>query len=440
MSGSTTPLIQGIQAGDAHAVATAERLIRDDAPGAHGAALRRALTNFHTHGAGMRRPDHGASHLSRDYDAALRHARVLMSTGENTPQDTLRFFSLLLHTGRMKEAEAALAAELAGLPDPSAEYALHVTAVMARLQYKLGHTDDAASLYARLIEQATRLAGASLTSAWRRFIGIALARLARIRINTGNPQGALDLIDRAPHRIELDALARTRARADALVRHGPIGRPGARPVTPDTLSIVCVKHGRKYGPEYVNRLHAMLRRHQPGAWQFVCITDDPTGLDPAVDVIDISTIKVAGWWTKIAMFDPRIALRHDTVLYLDLDTVVVGPLEFLDGLTPGFHIFEHPDAPCFNSSIMLFDRPLARPLFERITARDIARLPGDQEWIEECMPNAATFPPGAISLYRGLEPDTTTEAITRSPTRIVTFPANPKPHQIRSGWVKALWV
>ena len=168
MPGNATTLAQRIDAGDADAVATAERLISDDAPGAHGAALRRALTNFHTHGAGMRRADHGASHLSRDYDAALRHARVLMSTGENTPQDTLRFFSLLLHTGRMKEAEAALAAELADLPAPSAEYALHVTAVMARLQYKLGHTDEAASLYARLIEQATRLAGASLTSAWRR--------------------------------------------------------------------------------------------------------------------------------------------------------------------------------------------------------------------------------------------------------------------------------
>ena len=42
--------------------------------------------------------------------------------------------------------------------------------------------------------------------------------------------------------------------------------------------IICMKWGTKYGPEYVNRLYAMVRRHLTGDFNMVCLTDDAKGI------------------------------------------------------------------------------------------------------------------------------------------------------------------
>jgi len=39
-----------------------------------------------------------------------------------------------------------------------------------------------------------------------------------------------------------------------------------------------MKWGTKYGPEYVNRLYAMVRRHLTGDFNMVCLTDDTKGI------------------------------------------------------------------------------------------------------------------------------------------------------------------
>jgi hypothetical protein len=105
----------------------------------------------------------------------------------------------------------------------------------------------------------------------------------------------------------------------------------------------------------------------------------------------------------------------------------------------GFHIMEHPDAPSFNSSVMLFDRGFAAPLHERLSEGDIRRLAGDQDWIEECMPGIDTFAHGLVRAYRGLPPDLDAAGLAKTGARIVTFPTEPKPHQVQGGWVAEHW-
>ena len=46
--------------------------------------------------------------------------------------------------------------------------------------------------------------------------------------------------------------------------------------------ILCMKWGDKYGPEYVNRLYNMVKQHLTLPFTFICLTDDPTGINPAV--------------------------------------------------------------------------------------------------------------------------------------------------------------
>ena len=46
--------------------------------------------------------------------------------------------------------------------------------------------------------------------------------------------------------------------------------------------VVCLKHGKKYGPEYVNALHNMVKRNPPLDYEFVCFTEDTQGIDRAI--------------------------------------------------------------------------------------------------------------------------------------------------------------
>ena len=48
--------------------------------------------------------------------------------------------------------------------------------------------------------------------------------------------------------------------------------------------VVCLKHGKKYSAEYVNLLFKMVSRHLTVPFNFVCFTEDPTGLDMGIQV------------------------------------------------------------------------------------------------------------------------------------------------------------
>lgn len=83
-------------------------------------------------------------------------------------------------------------------------------------------------------------------------------------------------------------------------------------------TVACVlRSGGRYGLEYVHRLADGLARHEPSA-RFVCFTD--------LQIPGISTVELSydwpGWWAKMHLFRP--GLFRGGVLYLDLDTVIVG--------------------------------------------------------------------------------------------------------------------
>ena len=98
--------------------------------------------------------------------------------------------------------------------------------------------------------------------------------------------------------------------------------------------ILCMKWGTKYGPEYVNRLYAMVRRHLTGDFQFVCLTDDERGVRPEVRCLPIPPLNLHlapgqrdGAWKKLTTFEADLHGLRGTALFLDLDVVVVGSLD-----------------------------------------------------------------------------------------------------------------
>ncbi len=116
--------------------------------------------------------------------------------------------------------------------------------------------------------------------------------------------------------------------------------------------ILCMKWGTKYGPEYVNRLYAMVRRHLSGAFDFVCLTDDASGIRAEVQCLPIPPLSLQlkpgqrdGAWKKLTTFEADLHGLRGTALFLDLDVVIVGSLDDFFSLPGEFLIIR--DYPRF---------------------------------------------------------------------------------------------
>lgn len=111
--------------------------------------------------------------------------------------------------------------------------------------------------------------------------------------------------------------------------------------------VICMKWGTKYGPHYVNRLYAMVRRHLSGDFNFVCLTDDGDGIRSEVQCLPIPALQLElapgqrdGAWKKLTTFERDLHGLRGTALFLDLDVVVVGSLDDFFAL-PGEFLIIH---------------------------------------------------------------------------------------------------
>ena len=74
-----------------------------------------------------------------------------------------------------------------------------------------------------------------------------------------------------------------------------------------SLTVACVRWGRKYGPEYVKRLASGVRRNLSNRdYKFVCFTDDVGALEGMVGVearpLGECCREWGGWWHKAFLF------------------------------------------------------------------------------------------------------------------------------------------
>ncbi|MEM6727171.1 MAG: hypothetical protein AAF618_01610 [Pseudomonadota bacterium] len=102
----------------------------------------------------------------------------------------------------------------------------------------------------------------------------------------------------------------------------------------DTLPvlILTMKWGTLYGADYVNNLARGVARHLRRAHRFICFTDDATGLLPQIEALPLPELGLpAGHsdtrWRKLALFAEDLFGLEGTALFLDLDQIIVGPLD-----------------------------------------------------------------------------------------------------------------
>lgn len=197
------------------------------------------------------------------------------------------------------------------------------------------------------------------------------------------------------------------------------------------LTIACVLRsgGKVYDARWVERLRRNVARHAP-PHRFVCLSD----VDVPCERVPLA-MGWPGWWSILEVFRPRLFTGR--VVYFDLANLIVDAIApFTEG--EGFVIAPDPynvGPGKFASGVMAFDAGDTE-IFDRFDPSTIGRLHGDQEWIMEFRPRAATFAPGLAVSYKGQ-----CRGHGRYPTGAVAVLCHgkPKPDAIDDAWVRDMW-
>jgi hypothetical protein len=149
------------------------------------------------------------------------------------------------------------------------------------------------------------------------------------------------------------------------------------------ITVAMVKSRPGYNAAYVNRLAAAVHDNLSVPHRMVCLTDDPAGIKCSTKKLP-AMVAGHGWWAKLALHRPGVL--SGKVLYLDLDTLIVGNLDFLDGYEGEFAClrdFYRPDG--YGSGVMLWNA--AQPQIWNDWKGSDHPL-GDQGWLEQKVPGA----------------------------------------------------
>lgn len=104
-------------------------------------------------------------------------------------------------------------------------------------------------------------------------------------------------------------------------------------------TVICLKWGDRYGPEYVNHLYQMVSTNTERPLRFVCITDDTTGIDDQVETQAMPPFDLPEemrWhpFRRMFLFDERVGDLKGPVLHFDLDILVTGSIDPLFDYLP----------------------------------------------------------------------------------------------------------
>ena len=241
-------------------------------------------------------------------------------------------------------------------------------------------------------------------------------------------------------------------------------------------NVVCIKWGEKFGVEYVNKLYNAVQRNLSLKHRFICLTDDAEGIVAGVETFDIPRADLKICWNKLALFDRGIHNIEGQILFLDLDVVIVKPIDDLFLFQPESKFvsikewvsvdYALPDMTPFNASAMRFDVgaypfivedfykerdvTLIEEIFfdeaasklgqsEKVTYNDLEGFPprvfnGDQEWeyymLYKNNVKVDYYPEGWLASYRyGFD----------SKARVIVFHGEPKPEQVSDKIVMRNW-
>lgn len=144
--------------------------------------------------------------------------------------------------------------------------------------------------------------------------------------------------------------------------------------------VICINWGTKYGAPFINRLYAMVKRNITPPFTFTCFTDARCGLNDEILCEDLPPLgidkmpdRTLGIWGKSRLWNRKLGNIKGTVLFLDLDLVIVGSLDafFEVGNAEDVFLARNQTTPferLGQSSVMRFPVGKLEPLFHLFNA------------------------------------------------------------------------
>ena len=229
------------------------------------------------------------------------------------------------------------------------------------------------------------------------------------------------------------------------------------------ISVLCVRFGNKYGPEYVERLRNMVARHLTVPYEFICLTDDQHPIEGVRSIILADQGYTKKWWHKVHMFDPGLGL-NGRILYLGLDVVIVNNIDklvkdYTKNEFLGIRDFNRKFNPAWkilNSSVMSWvagQHPDIYTIFKG-NMNKAQQLHGDQDWIFQVAKGRIIFwPDQYIMSYKWEIRDRTEISFGTMPRKfktiknptipadcsILVFHGDPNPHDVEDPIIVDNW-
>ena len=171
------------------------------------------------------------------------------------------------------------------------------------------------------------------------------------------------------------------------------------------IKVVCLKWGTKYGPEYVNRLYRMVKKHMTLPFTFTCITENSEGLNPEIQIQPLPDLGLKGWWYKLLIFKRGFldTSSGDKVLFLDLDVVILNSLNDVVTYSDDFCISADDTEHQYNSSVMCFYPEKFGFIWDAFDVQKdliVNQMHGDQDWIQYICQNATIYPKQLIKSFK----------------------------------------
>jgi len=200
--------------------------------------------------------------------------------------------------------------------------------------------------------------------------------------------------------------------------------------------------------QYVNNLFHGVSRFANRPFKFICFTNEDLKVDKSIELRRFPLHTSRGVLPRVYMFSKEAGLENRQVLCIDLDVVVVGdlsPLMNYEGLFCARSKFKPGEEWKLDGDVMSFrageevDRLFWKPFIEDVDAAVKFTNGRERYWVRHVADDFADrwdkVAPGAVLSYKrhiGNRP-LPKDAV------LISCHGTPRPHQIRSGWVKEYW-
>ena len=220
-----------------------------------------------------------------------------------------------------------------------------------------------------------------------------------------------------------------------------------------------LKNPLEYDADHVNILYASVKRNTTLPFQFFCVTDDKTGINPEITTIDLwdKCKELGGCYNRLFMFSKEMkSIFGKRFVTIDLDSTIVGNIDEILNKPGDFIIntFYNTGSwgQIYNGGLMMMNTGSKSQVWETFDYNESPKLMAsmkkekkligsDQAWIQFTLgENESRFTPQQDGVYDFKSLNESNNSLP-SNAKIVFFPGKKDPKLLREniGWIKENW-